>query len=279
MDGPCSSSGPINENGFYGSFAFLPADTYDVEVDTVDGQALTLDIPYPGQLALPVVLSSTMQSTWVGNDLQLNWTNPVGAANWAEVDQLRVRIFDGSGKPVIYVRLNPATETVTINSSLLNQAAGLGNGTLESWEVQTRAYDANNMNFARSYSNRLGLEPAPNICNGIVLDTTALTIGTPLDQTIEAFGTKFYVFQVVDPATYTISLYNMATDNDWELYQYISNCTDDYPDNHPLIAESSNMLTTPDIKDVALNAGTYLLVVDEWDSLPSSYTVSVTTQN
>lgn len=276
--GPCVQSGPVKENGFFGSFASLPADTYSVEVDTSDGQTLNLDVPYPGQLILPFVSSSTMQSEWVGSDLVLNWTNPTAAANWAEVDQLRIRILDGSGKPVLYVRLNPVSNTVTINGSLLNQAAGLGDGILESWEVQTRAYDANNMNFARSYSNRLGLEQQPISCNGQVIDPIPLTIGTPLNQIIEAFGERFYVFEVVDPATYTVSVYNMATDNDWILISYISNCEDDYPDNTPIIAESSNLLTNPDIKDVALNAGKYLLIVDEFDNQPSSYTVSVTTQ-
>ena len=103
-----------------------------------------------------------------------------------------------------------------------------------------------------------------------------LTIGTPLNQTIEAFGEKYYVFDVVDPSTYTISIYNMATDNDWVLIQYVSNCEDDYPLYAPIIAESSNLSTTPDIKAVSLNPATYLLIVDEWDELPSSYTLSVT---
>lgn len=276
MNSPCSQSGPVNENGFYESFAFLPADTYDVEVDTADGQALTLNVPYPGQLALPVVPSNTMLSTWVGNDLLLNWVNPVTATNWGEVDQLRIRLFDGNGKPVLYIRLDPSAETVTINASLLSQAAGLGNGVLQSWEVQTRAYDANDMNFARAYSNRLALDPQPVACVGQQIDPISLAIGTPLNQTIEAFGTKFYVFEVVNPATYTISLYNMATDNDWVLINYVSNCEDDYPVNPPIIAESSNLLTAPDILAVSLGTGKYLLIVDEYDNLPSSYTLSVT---
>jgi hypothetical protein len=273
---PCAQSGPLNDNGFYDSFSSLLADTYSFEVDTADGQTMNLDVPYTGQLVLPFVSSSTMQSSWVGSDLVLNWTNPVGSANWAEVDQLRIRLFDGTGKSILYIRLDPTADTVTINGSLLNQAAGLGNGVLQSWEIQTRAYDANGMNFARGYSNRLGLDQQPIACVGQVIDPINLTIGTPLNQTIEAFGTNFYVFDVVDPVAYTISLYNMVTDNDWTLIDYISNCEDDYPVNLPIIAESSNALTAPDIQTVVLNPGKYLLVVDEYDSLPSSYTVSVT---
>jgi hypothetical protein len=157
---PCVQSGPISENGFWGNFDFLPADTYKFVVDTLDGQTLNLDVPYPGQLVLPVVSSSTMQSSLVGSDLVLSWTNP-GGPDWAEVDQLRIRLFDINGVPILYVRLDPTVETVTINGSLLDQSAALSNDmlttweVLTSWEIQTRAYDGNNMNFARGISSRV----------------------------------------------------------------------------------------------------------------------------
>jgi len=154
---PCSESGPLNENGFYGSFLDLPADTYSFDVDTFDGQTLNLNISYPGQLVLPIVLSSTMQSAWNGNDLVLSWTNPVGSMNWADVDQLRIKLFDSVGTSVLYIRLGSTATTVTIDGSLLNQAVALGNGILGVWEVQTRAYDSNEMNFARGYSNRVNI--------------------------------------------------------------------------------------------------------------------------
>ena len=271
---PCAQSGPLKENGFWRTFAFLPEDIYSVEVDTADGQALNLDAPYPGQLVLPIVLSSTMQSTWEGNDLVLTWTNPLGAANWAEVDQLRIKLFDGTGKSVMYIRLYPSADTVTINGNLLNQAAELGAGTLASWEVQTRAYDESNMNFARSYSNKGVLEPRP--CLGEVIDPLWLNIGTTLSDTIEPLGTKFYVFEVVDQMSYSISLYNMATDNDWALYEYISNCEDDYPEDPPVIAESSNIGTVPEFMVVPLEPKKHLLVVDEYDDKPSSYSLDIT---
>lgn len=276
LNGPCSQSGPIKENGFWGTFASLLADTYSVEVDAADGQALSLDEPFPGQLVLPYVSSSTMQSAWVGSDLVLSWTNPTAAANWAEVDELRIRLFDGTGAAVLYVKLNPATNTVTINNGLYIQAAGLGNGSLVSWEVQTRAYDNNNMNFARAYSNKGVLETRP--CLGEVIDPIGLTLGKTLNETIEPLGTKFYVFEIADleQGFYAISLYNMATDNDWVLYEYISNCEDDYPADPPVIAESSNLGTVPDYMVVPLEPKKYLLVVNEWDGQPSSYALDVT---
>jgi len=270
---PCAQSGPLNEHAFYGSFSSLQADTYSFEVDTADGQTLDLDLPYTGQLALPFVSNSTMQSSWAGSDLVLNWTNPVGSANWAEVDQLRIRLFDGTGKPVLYIRLDPTADTVTMNGNLLNQAAGLGDGLLQSWEVQTRTYDVNGMNFARSYSNRVILEPRP--CMGEVLDPMSLTFGTNFYDTIEPLGTKLYVFNVVYQGFYSISLFNMATDNNWALYEYISNCTDDYPAEPPVIAQSSNLGTAVDYMVVSLEPKTYLLIVDEYDDQPSNYYLGV----
>jgi hypothetical protein len=143
--------------------------------------------------------------------------------------------------------------------------------------ISDRAGNALNEGNDVYYSfNQQSQSVPPGQCVGEVIAPLNLTIGTPLNQTIEAFGTKYYVFEVVDPATYTISLYNMATDNDWILTEYVSNCEDDYPLDPPLIAESDNLSTTPEIKAVSLNPGKYRLMVDEWNDLPSSYTVSVT---
>ena len=168
MTTPCIESGPIREVAFVDNFTFLPVDTYSFEVDTLDGQNLRLDVPFPGSVDIPVISSSTMQSSFVGNDLVLTWTNPVGDPNWAEVDQLRIRVVDLNGEVVLYVRVPTTTETVTISGALLDQAAALSNSmmttwdVISAWEMQTRAYDANNVNFARAISSRVTLVgPAP----------------------------------------------------------------------------------------------------------------------
>ncbi|MDH3783386.1 MAG: hypothetical protein OES33_11770 [Desulfobulbaceae bacterium] len=154
---PCVQSGPYIEHAFLSNFTSLPADTYSFVVDTADGQVLNLDMPYPGQLVLPIVASSSMLSTWVGNDLALSWVNPTDSTNWSEVDQLRIRLLDSSGKVVLFISMSPTANNVTIDNNLLVQAAGLGDFTLSTWEVQTRAYNANNMNFARGISFRVAI--------------------------------------------------------------------------------------------------------------------------
>lgn len=154
---PCTQDGPVTQNGFWATLPTLAVDTYSIEVDTADGQLLTLGVDYPGQLELPIVTSTTMQSQWLEGDLVLNWTNPTGATNWSEVDQLRILVFDGTNKDILNVRTGPTTDTVTIPANLVSQAAGLGDGTLARWEVQTRAYDENSTNFARGYSTQVNV--------------------------------------------------------------------------------------------------------------------------
>jgi hypothetical protein len=155
--GTCTASGPFEDSGFWAVFGDLPADTYQIEVITVDGETVTTNVGYAGQLALPVVASATMQSQWSNGDLVLRWTNPTGAANWTEVTQLRINVLDSSGKEVFYINTDPLNETVTIPAALVSQASNLGNGALARWQVQTRAIDANGMNYARGNSNTIGL--------------------------------------------------------------------------------------------------------------------------
>ena len=158
----CVESGPRVEHAYWSRYNLLEADTYRLEVNTVDDQILTKTIPYAGQLVLPIVTIDAMQSAWNGNNLVLSWTNPVGAATWPDVDKLRIIIYDGSGETVLNVQMNPTAQSVILDEGLLTQAKALGDGILESWEVQTRAYDENNMNFARStLKGRAALSAGP----------------------------------------------------------------------------------------------------------------------
>jgi len=159
---PCIESGPLVEHAYWHTYPSLSADTYSFEVDTVEGQTLSLDVPYPGQLSLPIVSAETMQSVWNENNLVLSWTNPFSAANWADVDKLRISLYDGTGNVVLNIQMNSSDQSVTLDDNLLRQAIELSDGILESWEVQTRAYDEDNRNFARSVSLRLGIA-APSL--------------------------------------------------------------------------------------------------------------------
>ncbi len=152
--GTCEQSGPIDDTGIWARYATLTPDTYNVQVNMVNEQVLTSDIGYGGQVILPYVSASTMQAQWNDTDLELSWSNPITESNWNEVDQLRIVLFDNNNQVVLQIRLAPEETSVTVPADLIAQSAALlGGDSLAQWQIQTRAYDENGMNFARGYSN------------------------------------------------------------------------------------------------------------------------------
>jgi hypothetical protein len=150
---PCTQYNNIMQSGFLKYFTNIPAGRYFIEAEATDGQIATQSITYPGQLHLPCILSGSMQSQFVNGNLVLSWTNPTESANWQYVDDLHIRIYATDGEEVIFVTFDPSNESVTIPASLLSQANNLGYGSISYWHIQTRAFDANWMNFARGVSN------------------------------------------------------------------------------------------------------------------------------
>ncbi len=165
MSGACSQSGPFEDTGRWGRIRMLAADTYDIEIDMENGQTLSTSCDYQGIFELPYV--SDMLSDWNDGDLVLSWDNPDTDPAWSEVDQVRINVFDNNDNVVLRVKTVPSETTVTIPANLVSQAATLlGGDSLALWEIQTRAYDANNMNFARGYSYIRSIRSPPPT-NGI----------------------------------------------------------------------------------------------------------------
>ena len=150
---PCTEQANNIYSGYSANFSDLSAGDYQIEVEAADGQKITKDITYPGQLIIPGVDIATMNSQFSNGDLVLNWTNPTGDSNWDEVDQLRIVLTATDGAEVLYISTNPTAESETIPESLVTKVNNLGHGTMDLWEIQTRAYDENGMNFARGYSH------------------------------------------------------------------------------------------------------------------------------
>jgi len=148
---PCTEQSDIIDSGYWANFDDLTAGNYQIEVETNDGQTLTENITYQGKLILPGVDVATMESEYINGDLVLDWTNPKNENNWDEVDQIRIVMIASDGAEVLYIRANSNTETITIPESLIEKIDNLGHGSITTWEIQTRAYDANGMNFARGY--------------------------------------------------------------------------------------------------------------------------------
>lgn len=129
------------------------SNSYDPSNDTSTKIEATKDLSYPGKVVLPYVDFNTMDSLYSNSgDLVLSWTNPTGDANWDKVNQLRIVLMTKDYTSLVYIPANPNSETLTIPESLINQAENLGYGNVSWWAIQTRAYDNNNMNYARGYS-------------------------------------------------------------------------------------------------------------------------------
>jgi hypothetical protein len=159
--GSCSLDGRLEDTGVWGFFSAIPADSYRIEIEMENGQVLGAEQHFPGQINLPFVSSDSMTAQWNNGDVELAWTNPTSDSNWDTVDQLRVLIFDDLGNSVLYMRPARDDESVTIPATLVSEAASLHGGSrLDAWQVQTRAYDNDGMNFSRAYSNIVAL-PAP----------------------------------------------------------------------------------------------------------------------
>jgi len=152
---PCSSPIEVNDSGFTAQFSDVPAGTYRYEVEAADGTIFGTYVYYPGRLELPIISPDTATGVVNENgDIVMTWVNPTSDANWNEVDQLRIIFFAAdSSTELLYVRVNPIVETVTIPASVVSQVESLGLGKIVFFIIQTRAYDVNNMNYARGYSN------------------------------------------------------------------------------------------------------------------------------
>ena len=150
---PCTEEADIIDSGFYANFNLISAGDYEIVVKAADGHNFTAEIYYPGQLILPFISNASMQSYWSNGDLVLSWTNPTNEKNWDKVSQLRIIMYAEDNAEVLYIRTNPSTTTVTIPASLYNGVVNLGHGNITGWLIQTRAYDSNNMNYARGYSH------------------------------------------------------------------------------------------------------------------------------
>jgi hypothetical protein len=156
-------SGPVPTAGFLISFGGvnLPADNYTWEVTTVDNKIVSKQFNYPGQKVLPFVDSSTMTSQWLADgSLKLSWTNPPNIAP-NDYDQLRVYITDDTAGEILYASLPVNVNKMTIPSDWVNIFENFYSLTTTRWQVQTRSYSSEDMNYARGLSDSVIIPPRP----------------------------------------------------------------------------------------------------------------------
>jgi hypothetical protein len=128
----------------------LPADDYTWEVTTSDNKLISKQITFPGQKVLPFVDSATMQSVWQPDgSLQLSWTNPVNTADYEELSV----VLNTVGASMLWIYLPVDKNEVTIPSDWVEILEKFYDPTTVSWQILTRSYTVEDMNYARGISN------------------------------------------------------------------------------------------------------------------------------
>ena len=124
---------------------------YTYEVTTDDNDIVSDTFNFPGKEELPFVQSATMSNEWIDGSLKLTWENPAEDG----YDQIQIYIWDDDlGADVLYVSLPPNVEELIIPVEwveIMNDFYNLGDNVV--WQVQTRSYTNEGMNYARGYSN------------------------------------------------------------------------------------------------------------------------------
>jgi hypothetical protein len=128
---------------------FLAADTYTYEATTRLNDILTLERNYPGDTVSPVVAKNSMNYEWLGDGgLRLTWTVPAGS-----YDQLRIDLYTQDDDDLLYVRLPPGKEELTIPAEWIQKMTDLKNPSSAVWRIVTRSIEVGGNNYARGYSD------------------------------------------------------------------------------------------------------------------------------
>ncbi len=138
-----------------------PVGTYTYTAATGNGTDVTTAVAFTNAVTIPNIESSTMSLVTddVAGNVTFSWTNPTGGANWGLVSQIRLTVKDGDAEDELLVLLPATATTVTIPFTTFD-LVGIDDVN-SAWRLETRAYDANNMNYSRSYSTDLPISAAP----------------------------------------------------------------------------------------------------------------------
>ncbi len=153
----------------------LPVGDYTFKTNLAAGQIIDTVRSVGTKVELPVVLSTTMTSTWnADNSLTLSWAEPTGTFGTYRII-LRKMLVAGSTE-IFYGSAAPGTTSVTLPVALVNEI--LTNASITDlaatqigWEVQTRSYAPATtppIEIARGRSNIVSIMP-PGAGTGIII--------------------------------------------------------------------------------------------------------------
>jgi len=133
----------------------LTAGDYTLEITPAEGDVMTQTVAFLETREVPVVDSTTMTYSWAEGALTLSWDAPDGT-----FDDFRVLLTDSDSKDLLFVKAPETVTSVTIPADWVDRIATLAPIGDWIWQLQTRAYTADGMNDARSYSRKCKIYPA-----------------------------------------------------------------------------------------------------------------------
>ncbi len=145
----------------------LPSGTYSYVTQLAGGAEIPTQLDYPAETALVPVDSTTMVPTWNSDgSLTLTWVEPADT-----FDNYRIMFHTAiGGDAFFYAKIPQGVESVTLPAPLIatiKTNAGMSLADF-GWQLQTRLYDATNMNYARSISNSVTVSAPPGSVNVII---------------------------------------------------------------------------------------------------------------
>ena len=150
--------GPYSDSGFSIRFpedTDLPAGTYTYEATTSQNDILTLTRYFPVETILPVVDKASMNYEWLDDSgLHLTWSVPAAGGGY---DQLRIDLYTQDGDDLLYVRLPPDKEELTIPAEWIQKMTDVINPSSAVWRIVTRSIEGGGNNYARGYSGKVDI--------------------------------------------------------------------------------------------------------------------------
>jgi hypothetical protein len=98
-----------------------------------------------------------------------------------------------------------------------------------------------------------------------------LSVGITHPGTIASFGTSYYTFVAAGLGAHTIGLTNTRSDLSWDLFDNTF-ANIDWCDNFPFPGANDEIKQTVSLT----NGATYYLMVDEWDYVDGTFSLTIT---
>ncbi len=131
----------------------LPAGEYTYEVLTTQGDLLTYSIDFPGKSMMETVDPASMSYQWnADGSLYLSW------AFSGVADQLRITFWSPNAGDLFNLRLPTSVTEVTLPFDWIDWINQAKNPTQVIWNVQTRNYNDDWLNYARGYSGGVEID-------------------------------------------------------------------------------------------------------------------------